>query len=153
MGSPSGPALLRPSGNSFFFSLFSLFSFSPFSSLLPLLFFFQQEEEKIESNSDVSEVEGQVKLWEWNHQAGLQREKIKVRETPGWETQSERFTLPEDLAGLACPVVLLAAEFWETPLMLKVVLLICVASSFYFFQSSHLKSIILGGNCFCFLAI
>lgn len=85
MGSPSGPALLRPSGNSFFFSLFSLFSFSPFSSLLPLLFFFQQEEEKIESNSDVSEVEGQVKLWEWNHQAGLQREKIEVRKTPGWE--------------------------------------------------------------------
>lgn len=29
-----------------------------------------------------------------------------------------------DLAGLVCPVLLLAVVFWETPLMLKTILLL-----------------------------
>ena len=32
--------------------------------------------------------------------------------------------LPEDLEGLVCQVVLLAIKFWETPLMLKITLLL-----------------------------
>ena len=132
---------LRSSRYSFFSSLFS---FSPPS----LLFCFSFDRRRLNQITWWNRVLG--KLWgEQDHQDDLWKEEIEVREKQGWGTRLWRYVLPEGLAGLVHPVVLLATEFWETPLMLKITLLLTwVSLNFCFSQSSHLKSVIIVGNIF-----
>ena len=133
---------LRSSRYSFFSSLFS---FSPPSLLFCFSF---DRRRRLNQITWWNTVLG--KLWgEQNHQDDLWKEEIEVREEQGWGTQLWRYVLPEGLAGLVRPVVLLATEFWETPLMLKIALLLTwVSLNFCFSQSSHLKSVIIVGNIF-----